>query len=71
MELNYRSYIYVTTDKILSKIFTETEYKNIVFGIIIDDVVSDVWECADTNFNDSDISLAVQRTLLKALNISI
>lgn len=71
MDLNNRWYINVTTHKILSNIFTETEYRNIVYGIIIDDVVRDVEECADKEFNDSDISLAVQRTLMKALNLEV
>lgn len=71
MDLDNRWYINVTTHKILSNIFTETEYRNIVYGIIIDDVVRDVEECADKEFNDSDISLAVQRTLMKALNLEI
>lgn len=71
MDLDNRWYINVTTHKILSNIFTETEYRNIVYGIIIDDVVRDVKECADKEFNDSDISLAVQRTLMKALNLEI
>jgi hypothetical protein len=71
MDLDNRWYINVTTHKILSNIFTETEYKNIVYGIIIDDVVRDVEECADKEFNDSDISLAVQRTLMKALNLEV
>lgn len=71
MDLDNRWYIKVTTHKILSNIFTETEYRNIVYGIIIDDVVRDVEECADKEFNDSDISLAVQRTLMKALNLEV
>ena len=71
MDLNNRWYINVTTHKILSNIFTETEYRNIVYGIIIDDVVRDVEECADKEFNDSDISLAVQRSLMKALNLEV
>ena len=71
MDLDNRSYVQVTTYKILRKVFTENEYMELVYGIIIDDVVRDVEECADTEFNDSDISLAVQRTLMKALNIEI
>ena len=61
----------IVVKHILSQIFTENEYMELVYGIIIDDVVRDVEECADTEFNDSDISLAVQRTLMKALNIEI
>lgn len=55
----------------LSQLFTETEYMELVYGIIIDDVIRDIEECADEEFNDSDVSLAVQRTLMKALNIEI
>ena len=61
----------IVVKHILSQIFTDNEYMELVYGIIIDDVVRDVEECADTEFNDSDISLAVQRTLMKALNIEI
>ena len=55
----------------LSQLFTETEYMELVYGIIIDDVIRDIEECADEAFNYSDVSLAVQRTLMKALNIEI
>lgn len=53
----------------LSKIFTDNDYLESVYNLIIDDVISDVTECADKNFNISDISLAVQRSLLSALKI--
>lgn len=59
------------TKSILSNVFTETSYMNMAYGTIIDDVKNDVKECADEEFNDSDISLAVQRALIKALNIEI
>lgn len=59
------------TKSILSNVFTETSYMNIVYDIIIDDVKTDVKECADEEFNDSDVSLAVQRSLLKALNVEV
>ena len=55
----------------LSQLFTETEYMELVYGIIIDEVIRDIEDCADEEFNYSDVSLAVQRTLLKALNIEI
>ena len=55
----------------LSQIFTDNEYMELVYGIIIDDVIRDIEECADEEFNDSDVSLAVQRTLMKALNIEV
>lgn len=57
--------------RILSQIFTDNEYMELVYGIIVDDVVRDIEECADENFNYSDVSLAVQRTLMKALNLEV
>lgn len=55
----------------LMKLFTEREYMELVYGIIVDDVIRDIEECADEDYNSSDVSLAVQRTLIKALNIEI
>ena len=63
--------INIVVKRILSQIFTDNEYMELVYGIIIDDVIRDIEECADEEFNDSDVSLAVQRTLMKALNIGI
>ena len=61
----------IVVKQYLSQLFTETEYMELVYGIIIGDVIRDIEECADEEFNDSDVSLAVQRSLLKALNIEI
>ena len=61
----------IVVKQYLSQLFTETEYMEMVYGIIIDDVIRDIEECADEEFNYSDVSLAVQRTLMKALNIEI
>ena len=69
VEMN--EYIEDETKSILSNGFTETSYMNMVYGIIIGDVIRDIEECADEEFNDSDISLAVQRSLLKALNVEV
>ena len=71
MNKHARTSASIVVKHILSQIFTENEYMELVYGIIIDDVVRDVEECADEVFNDSDISLAVQRTLMKALNFNI
>ena len=71
LEDEINEYIEDETKSVLSNVFTETSYINMVYDIIIDDVKTDVKECADEEFNDSDISLAVQRSLLKALNIEI
>ena len=61
----------IVVKQYLSQLFRETEYMELVYGIIIDDVIRDIEECADEEFNYSDVSLAVQRTLMKALNIEI
>ena len=61
----------IVVKQYLSQLFTETEYMELVYGIIIGDVIRAIEECADEEFNDSDVSLAVQRTLMKALNIEI
>ena len=61
----------IVVKQYLSQLFTETEYMELVYGIIIGDVIRDIEECADEEFNDSDVSLAVQRILMKALNIEI
>lgn len=71
LEDEINEYIEDETKSILLNVFTETNYMNMVYGIIIDDVKTDVKECADKDFNRSDISLAVQRALLKALNIEV
>ena len=61
----------IVVKQYLSQLFTETSYMELVYGIIIGDVIRDIEECADEEFNDSDVSLAVQRALMKALNIEI
>ena len=71
MNKHTRTSASIVVKHILSQIFTDNEYMELVYGIIIDDVIRDIEECADENFNTSDVSLAVQRTLIKALNIEI
>lgn len=71
MNRHARTSASIVVKHILSQIFTDNEYMELVYGIIIDDVIRDIEECADENFNYSDVSLAVQRTLIKALNIEI
>ena len=71
MNKHARTSASIVVKHILSQIFTDNEYMELVYGIIIDDVIRDIEECADENFNFSDVSLAVQRTLMKALNIEI
>lgn len=71
MNRHARTSASIVVKHILSQIFTDNEYMELVYGIIIDDVIRDIEECADENFNFSDVSLAVQRTLMKALNIEV
>ena len=71
MNKHSRLSVSIVVKQYLSQLFTETEYMELVYGIIIGDVIRDIEECADEEFNDSDVSLAVQRTLMKALNIEI
>ena len=71
MNKHARTSASIVVKHILSQIFTDNEYMELVYGIIIDDVIRDIEECADEEFNDSDVSLAVQRTLMKALNIEV
>ena len=71
MDKHSRLSVSIVVKQYLSQLFTETEYMELVYGIIIGDVIRDIEECADEEFNDSDVSLAVQRVLMKALNIEI
>ena len=71
MNKHSRLSVSIVVKQFLNQLFTETEYMELVYGIIIDDVIRDIEECADEEFNYSDVSLAVQRTLMKALNIEV
>ena len=71
LEDEMNEYIEDETKSILPNVFTETSYMNMVYGTIIDDVKTDVKECADKDFNSSDISLAVQRSILRKMNILV
>lgn len=64
-------YIGQTTKSILSEIFTDYTYAEMMFEEIIDEVVEDVETSADVNFNYSDISLAVQRSILRKMSILV
>lgn len=64
-------YIEEQTKSILGRVFTDNSYAEMVYETIIDDVLEDVETSSDINFNDSDISLAVQRTILQKMGISV
>lgn len=60
------------TRMILSQIFKDNQDLNNVFDLIIEDVLEDVSVCADKDHaTPTDVSIAVQRTLLKNLGFDI
>ena len=57
-------------DFILLNVFTDNQTRTIVLNNIIDDVITDVSECADTdNWTSQDVSIAVQRVLISRMNL--
>ena len=66
-----RNYVSQEVKELLPAIFTDSTYSNMVADNIIDDVITDIEESADVDFNYSDISLAVQRTILQKMGISV
>jgi hypothetical protein len=66
-----KNYISQEVKELLPAIFTDSTYSNMVADNIIDDVITDIEESADVDFNYSDISLAVQRTILQKMGISV
>lgn len=58
------------TDFILLSVFTDNHTRTIVLNNIIDDVITDVKECADAdNWTNQDVSIAVQRVLISRMNL--
>lgn len=66
-----RNYVSQEVKELLPAIFTDSTYSNMVADNIIEDVITDIEESADADFNYSDISLAVQRTILQKMGISV
>lgn len=66
-----KNYISQEVKELLPAIFTDSTYSNMVADNIIEDVITDIEESADIDFNYSDISLAVQRTILQKMGISV
>lgn len=53
----------------LMKIFSELDNLERVYYLIIDDVIRDIEECADPdNWNNSDVSIAIQRVMMDKFN---
>ena len=55
---------------VLDKMFV-SEYVENVFDAIIENVIADVRDCADEEFSDDDVRLAVNRVILKKLGAFI
>lgn len=55
---------------VLERLF-DKDYADIVFNAIIEDVIADVKECADEQFCDADVQLAVNRVIVKKLGVSV
>lgn len=49
--------------------FIDKDYIDGIVNAIINDVIDDVVECADINWNDSDVSLAIGRAFSRKLGI--
>ena len=57
-------------DFILLNVFTDNQTRTIVLNNIINDVITDVRECADAdNWTSQDVSIAVQRVLVSRMNL--
>lgn len=57
-------------DFILLNVFTDNQTRTIVLNNIIDDVITDVKECAVMdNWTSQDVSIAVQRVLINRMNL--
>lgn len=52
----------------LAYVFTDLDKMERVYYLIIDDVITDIEECADENWNNSDVSIAIQRVLMEKFN---
>lgn len=60
--------IFAITNGILQRLFESYDAERITENIL-EDVIADIKETADEDFNDVDIEIAVQRVLLDRLGI--
>ena len=51
--------------------FISDEYIGKIIDFIIDDVIEDIEACANIEFNEDDIRLAVGRTILNKFNFEV
>lgn len=59
------AYVIYTIDLLLSGVFPDNNERNEVADKVLPEVISDIEETADKNFNDSDIRIALSRVLYK------
>ena len=51
--------------------FTDSEYAQMIYDSCVDDIVTDIKETADEDYNSSDIRLAIQRVILTRMGFNI
>jgi hypothetical protein len=55
----------------LSSMFTDNFYKQLVYDTCVDDIKTDIKECAEAEYNSADVRLAIQRVILKRMNLDV
>ena len=51
--------------------FTDSEYAQMIYDSCVDDIVTDIKESADEDYNSSDVRLAIQRVILQRIGFDI
>lgn len=51
--------------------FTDSEYAQMIYDSCVDDIVTDIKETADEDYNSSDVRLAIQRVILQRMGFDI
>lgn len=51
--------------------FTDSEYAQMIYDSCVDDIVTDIKETADEDYNSSDVRLAIQRVILTRMGFDI
>ena len=69
MSKDCKDEVYYTLENIISSFADDFSDAKAIADEVIDEVIEDVEACADEDFNDSDISIAFTRVLMKRLRI--
>lgn len=51
--------------------FTDSEYAQMIYDSCVDDIVTDIEESADEDYNSSDVRFAIQRVILQRMGFDI